>query len=538
MCTHFRSLIAAALVASAAAGMGAELHGSGTTNPSRLFWQASSLIEARAKMALRITYRAVGSSVGQREFVGEEPYDKSVNDFGAGDIPMKPDNYDKVVGSGREMLHVPFVMGGIGVFHNVPQSELVDAEGKDRDLNLTACVLAKIFSRQITRWDAQEIKDINPGFSYGGEIKVVHRKKGSSSTAGFTEYLEGSCPEVWNAPNECGPDGCGSGSTIPWPEKTATEQGSGRMAKYISDNEGGIGYVDAGHGYEARLNEIALQNKHGIYLTTRQADIGAAATYAINADPPVIPAEATDSFASVNLYDMEGEDTWPITMISYFYLNKNISHMAPLDAALLVYFVEYILSPEGQELAKEHMFVPCPESLLMKNAVTLSTLILPEGYEAFKTELGGQTIEIQGQGEYYISGKRSAYHTVVQDSLEDGLEDLDQEVDELDEDLDDAVDIWEDGAMVPYINDKATPPPAPPAAPPSANTEDVDQALLLGKVGVGLGATGLALGLIALIVAVFKKPSREAAPRSQEISVRELEKPSEAPTSCTATEKV
>ena len=66
-----------------------ELHGSGTTNPSKYFWKVMDMMEEQAKLPLFMTYRAVGSSTGQKEFTGQEengfqPY----NHFGAGDIPL------------------------------------------------------------------------------------------------------------------------------------------------------------------------------------------------------------------------------------------------------------------------------------------------------------------------------------------------------------------------------------------------------------------------------------------------------------------
>ena len=40
------------------------MHGSGTTNPQRLFWEAMDLLEGRSKLPLTMTYRGVGSGVG------------------------------------------------------------------------------------------------------------------------------------------------------------------------------------------------------------------------------------------------------------------------------------------------------------------------------------------------------------------------------------------------------------------------------------------------------------------------------------------
>jgi|TARA_B110000977_G_scaffold87841_1_gene116861 hypothetical protein len=62
-----RSTSAIALVAltilAAAAGVSAqhELHGSGTTNPSKFFWKLMDLMEERARQPITMTYRGVGT---------------------------------------------------------------------------------------------------------------------------------------------------------------------------------------------------------------------------------------------------------------------------------------------------------------------------------------------------------------------------------------------------------------------------------------------------------------------------------------------
>merc|ERR1719454_771072 len=61
-----------------------QLHGAGTTNPSKFFWKTMDLFEERAKVPLFMTYRAVGSSTGQAEFLGADNGNKPFNHFGAG----------------------------------------------------------------------------------------------------------------------------------------------------------------------------------------------------------------------------------------------------------------------------------------------------------------------------------------------------------------------------------------------------------------------------------------------------------------------
>lgn len=168
------------------------LAGSGTTNPSRMLWKLFERIEEQSRRPLWMSYRAVGSSTGQKEYVGENNDGVAFNHFGSGDIPLTQDRYDALRASGRTPVHIPFLLGAISFFHNVPN---LPAAG----LQVTGCILARIFSRDITTWDHPDILALNPGMTVpnGQGITVVHRTLGSSSTASITEYLHTRCPEHW-----------------------------------------------------------------------------------------------------------------------------------------------------------------------------------------------------------------------------------------------------------------------------------------------------------------------------------------------------
>jgi len=377
------------------------VHGSGSTNPQRLFWEAMDLLEGRSKLPLTMTYRGVGSGVGQAEFVGDATSGfKSYNHFGSGDIPMTSALYNTVRSSGREMLHVPFALGAISVFHNVPEAELGGAT-----IDLDACMLAKIFTRQITTWDHPDIKALNPEMTAKGEIKVHRRADGSSSSSGITQYLKGKCPASWV---DAAGAAYSTGSTFPSVPGTISVQGSQGMADAIDATPNAIGYMDAGHGHEKGFAEIALKNRDGVYLTSKNADVGAAAL-AVLATNNAFPVNATLDFSAVNLYDQAGLTTWPITMISYFYLDRDLTYMNPLSASVLIYFVNFILSAEGQLLAQANWFKPLPAQLQTFSNQALSFIQMPTGSVVFTTELPTVTQQYVGARTYVFSGKRQSW---------------------------------------------------------------------------------------------------------------------------------
>ena len=159
------------------------LHGSGTTNPSKCYWLIMDQIMNHIKIPTRLTYRAVGSSTGVKEFTGAATdYAKPFNDFGSGDFPLTSTLYKSLNASGIRVLHLPIVAGPISLFHSVPGV----AAGSMR---LTSCVLARILTRKIIYWDSPEITASNPSLktpTIDYPIIVGHRVLGSSSTYALT----------------------------------------------------------------------------------------------------------------------------------------------------------------------------------------------------------------------------------------------------------------------------------------------------------------------------------------------------------------
>jgi ABC-type phosphate transport system substrate-binding protein len=198
------SLLLASLAGTASAdSQVVAIHGSGTTNPSKCIWHVMSLFEERSRVKTHLTYRAVGSSTGQLEFLGADnagtvkdvdgvdleltshvPY----NDFGAGDIPIPTEAYDKLNSAAghenSEIVHLPFAMSSVSFFHNI--AGVPDGEG---GIKLSPCLLARIFMGKIRNWDDSEILEENKDLEgvLSGPIFVAHRVEGSSSTKSITK---------------------------------------------------------------------------------------------------------------------------------------------------------------------------------------------------------------------------------------------------------------------------------------------------------------------------------------------------------------
>lgn len=383
------------------------LHGSGTTNPKNWFAEVMNRMTYQARVPLLLTYRAVGSSTGQKEFVGNEDSNwQSMNHFAAGDIPMTEDRWNTLTSNLHVMVHLPFALGAIAVFHNVPSSVLGSST-----LKLSACLLARIFAGEITSWDHADILAENPGVNMpAAVIKVGHRTKGSSSTNGLTSYFDKVCTGTQWPLGKC--------SECNWPtsEGFTAVEGSPGMTAHISNTEYSIGYLDAGHGIDEGLQEVAFTNAVGTTLTASEAIANGGVAEA--GEQGVFPTDATSDWSDVNLINMPGTNTWPIVLVSYLYVNKDQKDTNPKTASALRAFIDYILNDRGGLCSTYGFTMPSTTlNTLAKDAA--ATIIYPAASEKFEFE--ESTDAYVGMGENIISVKRHSAFNYRIGLNEDGV---------------------------------------------------------------------------------------------------------------------
>ena len=122
----------------AAADMVYSIHGSGTNNPKNCFWRIMDKLQFQAKLPIRFSYRGIGSGSGIAEFLSTGA--GRVIDFASADVPLPRTAYDEIT-SREDVIQLPVVLGAVAFFHNVPNTP---------NLNLTACLIAKIYKGEIT----------------------------------------------------------------------------------------------------------------------------------------------------------------------------------------------------------------------------------------------------------------------------------------------------------------------------------------------------------------------------------------------------
>eukprot|EP00962_Isochrysis_galbana_P003341 scaffold927_cov135-Isochrysis_galbana.AAC.2 len=94
-------------------------------------------------------------------------------------------------------------------------------------------------------------------------------------------------------------------------------------------------------------------------------------------------------------------------MVTYIYLEKDWSTKDGETAGLLEAFVRFVISPEGQALAVENLFVPMPQALIDLANSALDAVIFPDDMVRFVRETS--TLGEAGTQDYVISDKRQSY---------------------------------------------------------------------------------------------------------------------------------
>jgi len=276
------------------------LHGSGTSNPSKCYWDIFDRMMREASQPLQLTYRSIGSSGGQADFQAGFSDSSLVNAFNSGDIPVSTEIYEAINNNETaQFVHFPVLAGAVSFFHSVP--------GID-NLKLTPCIIAGIYNGDIDSWGHADIVALNDLSSEAKDLPIYYgtRLEGSSSTSSVTKYLNEACTNGKELDSSLV-------SKLPsWPgnaRKLICSKSDG-MTDCIQNQKGVIGYIDSGHGHTAGLKEVSLQNKAGDFLTTKEAKFDET----ITTDP--FPPQPDGDFGAVSFLDTSGAEAWPIVQMT------------------------------------------------------------------------------------------------------------------------------------------------------------------------------------------------------------------------------
>lgn len=335
--------------------------GSTFINPQMQKW----IIDFKNKYpSINIYYDSVGSGTGVSRFL------QGVYDIGASDVPLPTEQWNQAIQKYGAIITVPDIVGSVAIIYNIPGFN----SSVNGPLNMTADILAQIYTGEIQYWDDPQIIRINPGFKFPHEkIIAVHRSDGSGTTFVFTLYLQKVAKNKWHV---------GSGFTVQWPVDQLGNglggKGNEGVAAYVNQNPYSIGYVEYQYVVLTKLQTAQLKNHDGYFVALTKDSVLSALK---NVDLSKMP-KATDDWSNVSsiLLDLPGKDTYPIVSFSYLIVRKDYQD---INKAIAIYlFLKYILI--DQQVLEGYL--PLPSNIvnyIMSNVLTQITVNGQPVYKLF-----------------------------------------------------------------------------------------------------------------------------------------------------------
>jgi phosphate transport system substrate-binding protein len=320
-----------ALMAAACAAIGlsgaaraAEISGAGATFPYPIYAKWAEAY--KSKTGTSMNYQSIGSGGGIKQITA-----KTV-DFGASDMPMKPEDLDK-----NGLVQWPQIMGGVVLVVNLQGI----APGQ---LKLDGKTVAGMFLGKIAKWNDAAIAELNPGVKLPDKaVATVHRSDGSGTNFIFTHYLSSIDPEF--------KDKVGENTSVEFPGGLGGKGNEG-VAALTSRTDGAIGYVEYAYALQNKMAYTQLRNQSGAFVSPNSKTFQSAAA---NADWAKAPG------FYLLLTNQAGAESWPITGASFILIHKQQTD--PAKAKAVLDFFDWAFR-NGSQMAEQLDYVPMPEKVL------------------------------------------------------------------------------------------------------------------------------------------------------------------------------
>lgn len=321
MLVKWISALAAALISSTAA---ADITGAGATFPYPIYAKWADAYKKETGVAMN--YQSIGSGGGIKQITARTV------DFGASDMPLKPDDLDKA-----GLLQFPTVIGG-----DVP---VVNVKGiAPGQLRLTGAVLAEIFLGKVGKWNDPAIASLNPGVTLPPTaISVVHRSDGSGTTFIWTNYLS-KVSEEWKSK-------VGEGTAVNWPTGVGGKGNEG-VASYVQRIDGSIGYVEYAYAKQNKMAYVLVKNRAGEFSAPSAKSFQAAAAGADWQGAPGMYLILTEA---------AGKGAWPIAGATFILMHR-VQDKPEIGKEVLRFFTWAYAKGDGMAEALD--YVPLPDAVV------------------------------------------------------------------------------------------------------------------------------------------------------------------------------
>ncbi len=325
---NFRRILTVAAMGLVPAVFAADVtvNGAGASFPAPVYRAWTYAYGQSTNGSTLVNYQSMGSSAGIKQIKARTV------DFGGSDSPLTSEEL-----KANNLVQFPMLTGGVVVIANVPGVA-------NNQLKLDQATLANIFLGKITKWNDPAIAKLNPELNLPSTaITVVRRADGSGTTFIFTNYLSKISKE-WA-------DNIGAGTAVKW-AKSIGGKGNPGVCNNVSKISGAIGYTEYTYAVETKIPTVQLMNKAGKFVAPTPETFTASAA---NADWDNAPG-----FYMV-LTDQPGEQSWPITGVTYVLVQKEQTD-AKVASEMLKYFNWCYTT--GAPSATKLQYVPLPENVV------------------------------------------------------------------------------------------------------------------------------------------------------------------------------
>jgi phosphate transport system substrate-binding protein len=302
----------------------ADITGAGATFPYPIYAKWADAYKKATGVGLN--YQSIGSGGGIKQITA-----KTV-DFGASDMPMKPEELEK-----NGLLQFPAIMGGDVMAYNIKGIP-------SGAISLAGPMIADIYLGKIKMWNDPAIVKANPGVNLPNQaISVVHRSDGSGTTFIFVNYLS-KMSEEWKSK-------VGEGTSVAWPTGVGGKGNEG-VSSYVQRIDGAIGYIEYAYAKQNKLSVAKMANRDGSVVAPGDNTFAAAAAGADWSKAPGMYLVLTDQ---------PGKASWPMTGASFILMHK--VQDKPENAKEVLKFFDWSFK-NGSKMADELDYVPMPDPVV------------------------------------------------------------------------------------------------------------------------------------------------------------------------------
>jgi phosphate transport system substrate-binding protein len=328
------SLLICAALLSPFAGAETNLNGAGATFPNPIYSKWFSDYH-KQHPDIAINYQSIGSGGGIQQLKA------GTVDFGASDMPLKPEQLQQLRGP---IIQFPTVLGSVVPAYNLPEVQ--------QEIKFTPEALAGIYLGKVTRWNDKLLAEANPGVKLPAkDIIVCHRSDGSGTTFVWTDYLSKVSPE-WKA-------NVGSNTSVNWPVGLGGKGNEG-VSGLVRQQPGAIGYVELIYALQNKITFGSVENASGKFVKASLPSTTAAAS----------GVNMPDDFV-VSITNSPGKDAYPIASFTYLLIPTKWPDAQKRQA--ITAFLTWMLD-HGQSASSSLDYAPIPKSVSEKERARIKEI--------------------------------------------------------------------------------------------------------------------------------------------------------------------